>query len=66
MLFTKNFRSFAFVAVVATVMLLASTSVQAVPATPDMIACQLRPDIPEFPECPEGCYCERSRCKCRP
>ncbi|KAK3839822.1 MAG: hypothetical protein J3R72DRAFT_447217 [Linnemannia gamsii] len=66
MLLTKTFRPFAFVAISVTIMLLACTSVQSAPATPDAMACQLRPDIPEFPECPEGCYCDGRRCRCRP
>ncbi|KAF9899497.1 hypothetical protein EC991_008796 [Linnemannia zychae] len=65
MLFTKNIRSFALVVIVATVVLMASTPAEAVPTTPDAIACRICDEPPECPECPDGFYCSSNYCTCR-
>ncbi|KAK3839823.1 MAG: hypothetical protein J3R72DRAFT_447218 [Linnemannia gamsii] len=64
MLSTKTFRPLIFVAAVA-FMLVAVTSVQAAPTTPDQLACQVCDDLPECnSECPPGQYCYVNSCTC--
>ncbi|KAG0374858.1 hypothetical protein BGX24_009842 [Mortierella sp. AD032] len=63
--FTKNLRSFTFVAVVASIMLLASISVEAAPTTPDAIACRICDEVPECGDCPTDYYCSINTCTCR-
>ncbi|KAG0060597.1 hypothetical protein BGZ89_012117 [Linnemannia elongata] len=61
MLSTKNFRPLFFVAIAA-LMLIASTSVEAV--VPDALACVPCTNPPPCPVCRRGTWCDENFCRC--
>ncbi|KAK3827147.1 MAG: hypothetical protein JOS17DRAFT_749059 [Linnemannia elongata] len=66
MLSYKNFRSLVFVAAIA-FMLMAITSVEAIPTGPDALRCVECPKPPRCirPYCSAGYYCYENECACR-
>ncbi|KAG0374857.1 hypothetical protein BGX24_009841 [Mortierella sp. AD032] len=66
MLSTKNFHPLAFVATIA-FMLMAITTVEAIPTGPDAVRCVEcpRPPVCVRPYCRPGFYCYENTCTCR-
>ncbi|KAK3827145.1 MAG: hypothetical protein JOS17DRAFT_791919 [Linnemannia elongata] len=65
---TRTLRPLLFVAIATVSVLLTSTSVQAAPATPDVLRCVVCDEWPVCDPrlCRSGYYCEVNQCTCQP